>query len=235
MNTTERNLKATGKDTKAKNYITKEEVQKRIDIETRLIYVYSTVMILDIIDGYIQELECATKKANLFRHEYKQHLNALKNSFRKHSDLLLNARYMKESAYEELTNALDKLDDEFSNDIKLFYLSLRQYLLNHIPDSIIVTCIARASVIEVLSSYSLMNDKGMLELIRKTSGRPIGIHNDDMQKINFHAKEYIRLFSNRYKDIDVNLNDCEAAANAFDVINRKVLRIPEFIYEDRTN
>lgn len=192
-------------------------------------------MIIDVIDGYIQELESATKKANLFKHEYKKILNSMRDNLDKHSKSLFSSRVLTQKLHEEMTKYLDKLDDEFGNDIKLFYLSLRQYLLGKIPNSDDVTCIARASVIEVLSSYSIMNDNEMYNLIRKIAGRPIGIRNDEMKKINFQSREYIHLFSRKYKDIDANLNDCEAAVKAFEVINNKMSKIPEIIYEDRTN
>lgn len=209
----------------------KKEIAKQIDIETRLIYIYTGVMILDAIDGYIKELENATIKANLYKHNFKRVLNKIKQSYEKHSKLLFSPQSMSKEVYNELTNALDKLDDEFNHDIKVFYLSLRQYLLNKIPDSDAVTCIARASVIRTLSEYSLINDKGMFDLLRKISGRPIGIHNEDMSMIHFYSGEYIRLFGSKYKDVDANLNDCQAAVKAFDIIDKKTQQIPKFIYE----
>ena len=209
----------------------KNEITKHIDIETRLIYIYTGVMILDAIDGYIQELEKSTIKANLYKHDFKRVLKKLQRSYEKHSKLLISPQSMTNEVYNELTNALDKLDDEFNHDIKVFYLSLRQYLLNKIPDSDVVTCIARASVIEVLSEYSLMNDKGMFDLVRKIAGRPIGIHNEDMHMVYFYSREYIRLFSNKYKDVEANLNDCQAAVKAFEIIYKKTQQIPKFIYE----
>lgn len=210
----------------------KKELIKQIDINTRLIYIYTNVMCGDAIDGYITDLESETIKARMFRQGYKKAINGMKSGMKKYKMVMFQSSMMNQDTKDKLVETLDKLDDEFNNEIKIFYLQVRQFLLDKVSSDH-ATLIAKASTIEVLSQYSIFNDKAMTKQLSKLSGRRMTSIDDNIQSVNFYAREYIREFSRRYKDIDINLNECQAIFKAFEVIDKKTNKIPEFIYNDK--
>lgn len=209
----------------------KKELIKGININTRLIYIYSNFMLGDAIDGYITELERDTMNFNMFRQGFKKAINGMKKGIERYKQVMFKTAMITEETRNKLVETLDKLDDEFHNEIKIFCLQVRQFLLDKVSSEH-ATLIAKASTIEVLSQYSLINDKSMTEALSKLANRRLYSIDDNIKSVNFHAREYVREFHKVYKDIDVNLNDCQAIFNAFDIIDKKTAKIPEFIYEE---
>lgn len=209
----------------------KKQLIKGIDINTRLIYIYSNIMLGDAIDCYITELERNTMNFNMFRQGFKKAINGMKKGIERYKQVMFKTAMITEETRNKLVETLDKLDDEFHNEIKIFCLQVRQFLLDKVSSEH-ATLIAKASTIEVLSQYSLINDKAMTEALSKLANRRLYSIDDNIKSVNFHAREYVREFHKVYKDIDVNLNDCQAIFNAFDIIDKKTAKIPEFIYEE---
>ena len=168
---------------------------------------------------------------NMFRQGFKKAINGMKKGIERYKQVMFKTAMITEETRNKLVETLDKLDDEFHNEIKIFCLQVRQFLLDKVSSEH-ATLIAKASTIEVLSQYSLINDKYMTEALSKLANRRLYSIDDNIKSVNFHAREYVREFHKVYKDIDVNLNDCQAIFNAFDIIDKKTAKIPEFIYEE---
>lgn len=212
----------------------KKELIKGIDIDTRLIYIYSNVMVGDAVDGYITDLDRATRKAGMFRHGFKKAINGMVKAMKAYKMIMFETSMMKEETREQLVTTLDKLDDEFHKDIKILCLQIRQFLLDKVSSEH-ATLISYASTIEILSQYSLFNDRAMTQALSRLSGRRMTSIDDNIQLVNFYAREYVREFAKFYKDIEINLNECQAIFKAFEIIDKKTNKIPEFIYEDHEN
>ena len=212
----------------------KKELIKGININTRLIYIYSNVMLGDAIDGYITELERDTMNFNMFRQGFKKAINGMKKGIERYKQVMFNTAMITEETRNKLVETLDKLDDEFHNEIKIFCLQVRQFLLDKVSSQH-ASLISKVSTIEVLSQYSLFNDRDMTQTLSKISGRRLHSIDYNIRTVNFNAREYVREFAKLYKDIDINLNECQAIFKAFEVIDRKTQKIPEIVYENRTN
>lgn len=132
-------------------------------LDNRKKYIYSGLIVADTIDGYILELINDTKRCNLYRQGFKRSLNEMKRRIDKYKSIMYDSVCITESSKRELTSNLDTLDDEFGNDIKILFHSIKRYVQKFIDNPDHVTCIARASIINVLSGYSIMNDKKGIE------------------------------------------------------------------------
>lgn len=210
----------------------KKEIAKQIDINTRLIYVYSNVMLGDAIDGYITDLESLTISYNMYKQGFKKALNGMKRGIERYKDMMFKTAMITEETWNQLVNTLDTLDDEFNQEIKILTLQIRQFLLDKVSSEH-ATLLSKVSTIEVLSQYSLFNDRAMTEALSKIAGRRLHSIDDNIKSVNFNAREFVREFSKMYKDIDINLNECQAIFKAFEVIDRKTQKIPEIVNNNR--
>ena len=128
-----------------------------LDLDDRMKYIYSGLIVADTIDGYILELINDTKRSNLYRQGFKGSLNEMKRRIDKYKSIMYDSVCITESSKRELTSNLDTLDDEFGNDIKILFHSIKRYVQKFIDNQDHVTCIARASIINVLSGLSLIH------------------------------------------------------------------------------
>lgn len=205
-------------------------METKIDLKTRIIHTYSNIMLGDAIDGYITELERDAINCGMYRQSFKSSINKMKISINRYKLQMFQSSKIGDKVKEKLVEALDILDDEFRDEIKLYYLSIRQFLLDKV-NSDHATLIARASVIESLSQYSLCNDNAMSKLLSKIGGRLIISKDMNMQAINYSSKEFVRHFSRLYKGVEINLNDCDTIFKSFEIIDNKISHIPDFIYK----
>lgn len=202
------------------------EAVKAMTYDARTRYIYTGLMLSDMIDCYLVELKEDVKNANLFRQGFKKHLKAMQTAIESYKQIMYN---QPEAIQEQLVDKLDLLFDEFHNDIKLFYLSTREFVRGFAVNPDHATCIARASVIEVLSQYSLLKDRQISRGISNMTFRSINIEDGNLKTINFNARRFISEFSKIYGDVEINLNACELIFNAFKVIDSKASRIEQII------
>lgn len=199
---------------------------KAMTYEARTRYIYTGLMLSDTIDGYLTELQEDVKRANLYRQGFKKHLKAMQAAIGSYKQIMYN---QPEAIQEQLVDKLDLLFDEFSNDMKLFYLSTREFVRGFAVNPDHATCIARASVIEVLSQYSLLKDKEISRGISNMTFRSINLEDGNLKTINFNARRFIGEFAKIYGDVDIDLNNCESIFNAFKVIDNKASRIEQIV------
>lgn len=202
------------------------EVVKAMTYDARTRYIYTGLMLSDTIDGYLTELQQDVKLANLFRQGFKKHLKAMQAAIESYKQIMYN---QPEAIQEQLVDKLDLLFDEFSNDMRLFYLSTREFVRGFAVNPDHATCIARASVIEVLSQYSLLKDREISRGISNMTFRNINFEDPRLLTINFNARRFIGEFAKIYGNVDIDLNKCESIFNAFKVIDNKASRIEQII------
>lgn len=94
-----------------------------IDIDDRMRFVYSGLIMADTIDGYLVELELDTKRCGLYKQSFKASLNEMKRSIERYKSIMYKSVCITDSAREELVNNLDTLDDEFGNDMRILYFT----------------------------------------------------------------------------------------------------------------
>lgn len=167
-------------------------------------YIYSGLIVADTIDGYILELINDTKRSNLYRQGFKGSLNEMKRRIDKYKSIMYNSVCLTESARYELTNYLDILDDEFGNDMKILFHSINRYVQKFIRNPDHVTCIARASVINVLSGYSIMNDEKVSRIMSKVMMRDVCLNDINIKAINFESKKFTGFFASIHGEADID-------------------------------
>lgn len=200
-----------------------------LDIDDRVKYIYSGLIATDTIDGYILELISDTKRCNLYKQGFKRSINEMKRRVDNYKSIMYRSVYITESARNELTNNLDTLDDEFRNDIKILFHSIKRYVQKFIDNPDHVTCIARASIINILSGYSIMNDEKLSRIMSKVMFRDVCLNDNNIKAINFESKKYTGYFASIYGDVDIDLNKCEEIFTAFSIIDKKMNKIHEMI------
>ena len=126
-----------------------------LDLDDRVKYIYSGLIVADTIDGYILELINDTKRCDLYRQGFKRSLNEMKRCIERYKSIMYRSVCITESAKRELASNLDTLDDEFGNDMKVFFHSIKRYVQKFVCNPDHATCIARVSIINVLSGYSI--------------------------------------------------------------------------------
>ena len=92
-----------------------------LDLDDRMKYIYSGLIVADTIDGYVLELINDTKRCDLYRQGFKGSLNEMKRRIDKYKSIMYDSVCITESSKRELTSNLDILDDEFGNDIKILF------------------------------------------------------------------------------------------------------------------
>lgn len=198
-------------------------------LDNRKKYIYSGLIVADTIDGYILELINDTKKSNLYRQGFKGSLNEMKRRIDKYKSIMYDSVCITESSKRELTSNLDILDDEFGNDIKILFHSIKRYVQKFIDNPDHVTCIARASIINVLSGYSIMNDEKVSRIMSKVMMRDVCLDDVNIKAINFESKKFTGLFASIYGEVDIDLNNCDEIFTAFSIIDKKMNKIHEIL------
>lgn len=200
-----------------------------LDLDDRMKYIYSGLIVADTIDGYILELINDTKRSNLYRQGFKGSLNEMKRRIDKYKSIMYDSVCITESSKRELTSNLDTLDDEFGNDIKILFHSIKRYVQKFIDNPDHVTCIARASIINVLSGYSIMNDENVSRIMSKVMMRDVCLDDVNIKAINFESKKFTGLFASIYGEVDIDLNNCDEIFTAFSIIDKKMNKIHEIL------
>lgn len=200
-----------------------------LDLDDRMKYIYSGLIVADTIDGYILELINDTKKSNLYRQGFKGSLNEMKRRIDKYKSIMYDSVCITEPAKLELTSNLDTLDDEFGNDIKILFHSIKRYVQKFIDNPDHVTCIARASIINVLSGYSIMNDEKVSRIMSKVMMRDVCLDDVNIKAINFESKKFTGYFASIYGEVDIDLNNCDEIFTAFSIIDKKMNKIHEIL------
>ena len=200
-----------------------------LDLDDRMKYIYSGLIVADTIDGYILELINDTKKSNLYRQGFKRSLNEMKRRIDKYKSIMYDSVCITEQAKLELTSNLDTLDDEFGNDIKILFHSIKRYVQKFIDNPDHVTCIARASIINVLSGYSIMNDEKVSRIMSKVMMRDVCLDDVNIKAINFESKKFTGYFASIYGEVDIDLNNCDEIFTAFSIIDKKMNKIHEIL------
>ena len=208
------------------------EAIKLIDVESRTMYVYSGLMLADAIDGQIVELYYGTKKKGLFRFATKKSVHEMQKNIEAFKRLMFHTN--DPDMDDKLNIALDAMDDEFQEKIKLLYLSVRQYILDNVGDdpvvdSDIITILARANTVEILSQYSLFNDEVIGKKISHATFRNVNLKSKHMVQINHYAKLYMEEICRQTRKVNINFNNSEAIRKAFEAIDKHILTIPELI------
>jgi hypothetical protein len=198
-------------------------------LDNRKKYIYSGLIVADTIDGYILELINDTKRSNLYRQGFKGSLNEMKRRIDKYKSIMYDSVCITESSKRELTSNLDTLDDEFGNDIKILFHSIKRYVQKFIDNQDHVTCIARASIINVLSGYSIMNDEKVSRIMSKVMMRDVCLDDVNIKAINFESKKFTGYFASIYGEVDIDLNNCEEIFTAFSIIDKKMNKIHEIL------
>lgn len=200
-----------------------------LDLDDRMKYIYSGLIVADTIDGYILELINDTKRSNLYRQGFKRSLNEMKRRIDKYKSIMYDSACITEQAKLELTSNLDTLDDEFGNDIKILFHSIKRYVQKFIDNPDHVTCIARASIINVLSGYSIMNDEKVSRIMSKVMMRDVCLDDVNIKAINFESKKFTGYFASIYGEVDIDLNNCNEIFTAFSIIDKKMNKIHEIL------
>lgn len=200
-----------------------------LDLDDRMKYIYSGLIVADTIDGYILELINDTKRSNLYRQGFKGSLNEMKRRIDKYKSIMYDSVCITESSKRELTSNLDILDDEFGNDIKILFHSIKRYVQKFIDNPDHVTCIARASIINVLSGYSIMNDEKVSRIMSKVMMRDVCLDDVNIKAINFESKKFTGYFASIYGEVDIDLNNCDEIFTAFSIIDKKMNKIHEIL------
>lgn len=200
-----------------------------LDLDDRMKYIYSGLIVADTIDGYILELINDTKRSNLYRQGFKGSLNEMKRRIDKYKSIMYDSVCITESSKRELTSNLDTLDDEFGNDIKILFHSIKRYVQKFIDNQDHVTCIARASIINVLSGYSIMNDEKVSRIMSKVMMHDVCLDDVNIKAINFESKKFTGFFASIYGEVDIDLNNCEEIFTAFSIIDKKMNKIHEIL------
>lgn len=200
-----------------------------LDLDDRMKYIYSGLIVADTIDGYILELINDTKRCDLYRQGFKGSLNEMKRRIDKYKSIMYDSVCITESSKRELTSNLDTLDDEFGNDIKILFHSIKRYVQKFIDNQDHVTCIARASIINVLSGYSIMNDEKVSRIMSKVMMRDVCLDDVNIKAINFESKKFTGLFASIYGEVDIDLNNCDEIFTAFSIIDKKMNKIHEIL------
>lgn len=200
-----------------------------LDLDDRMKYIYSGLIVADTIDGYILELINDTKRSNLYRQGFKRSLNEMKRRIDKYKSIMYDSVCITEQAKLELTSNLDTLDDEFGNDIKILFHSIKRYVQKFIDNPDHVTCIARASIINVLSGYSIMNDEKVSRIMSKVMMRDVCLDDVNIKAINFESKKFTGYFASIYGEVDIDLNNCNEIFTAFSIIDKKMNKIHEIL------
>ncbi|WP_279092147.1 hypothetical protein [Butyricimonas virosa] len=198
-------------------------------LDNRKKYIYSGLIVADTIDGYILELINDTKRCNLYRQGFKGSLNEMKRRIDKYKSIMYDSVCITESSKRELTSNLDILDDEFGNDIKILFHSIKRYVQGFIDNTDHVTCIARASIINVLSGYSIMNDEKVSRIMSKVMMRDVCLDDVNIKAINFESKKFTGYFASIYSEVDIDLNNCNEIFTAFSIIDKKMNKIHEIL------
>lgn len=198
-------------------------------LDNRKKYIYSGLIVADTIDGYILELINDTKRCDLYRQGFKRSLNEMNRRIDKYKSIMYDSVCITESSKRELTSNLDILDDEFGNDIKILFHSIKRYVQKFIDNPDHVTCIARASIINVLSGYSIMNDEKVSRIMSKVMMRDICLDDVNIKAINFESKKFTGYFASIYGEVDIDLNNCEEIFTAFSIIDKKMNKIHEIL------
>ena len=198
-------------------------------LDNRKKYIYSGLIVADTIDGYILELINDTKRSNLYRQGFKRSLNEMKRRIDKYKSIMYDSVCITESSKRELTSNLDILDDEFGNDIKILFHSIKRYVQKFIDNPDHVTCIARASIINVLSGYSIMNDEKVSRIMSKVMMRDVCLDNVNIKAINFESKKFTGYFASIYGEVDIDLNNCDEIFTSFSIIDKKMNKIHEIL------
>lgn len=200
-----------------------------LDLDDRMKYIYSGLIVADTIDGYILELINDTKRCDLYRQGFKRSLNEMKRRIDKYKSIMYDSVCITEQAKLELTSNLDTLDDEFGNDIKILFHSIKRYVQKFIDNTDHVTCIARASIINVLSGYSIMNDEKVSRIMSKVMMRDVCLDDVNIKAINFESKKFTGYFASIYSEVDIDLNNCNEIFTAFSIIDKKMNKIHEIL------
>lgn len=200
-----------------------------LDLDDRMKYIYSGLIVADTIDGYILELINDTKRSNLYRQGFKRSLNEMKRRIDKYKSIMYDSVCITEQAKLELTSNLDTLDDEFGNDIKILFHSIKRYVQKFIDNPDHVTCIARSSIINVLSGYSIMNDEKVSRIMSKVMMRDVCLDDVNIKAINFESKKFTGYFASIYGEVDIDLNNCDEIFTAFSIIDKKMNKIHEIL------
>lgn len=198
-------------------------------LDNRKKYIYSGLIVADTIDGYILELINDTKRSNLYRQGFKGSLNEMKRRIDKYKSIMYDSVCITESSKRELTSNLDTLDDEFGNDIKILFHSIKRYVQKFIDNPDHVTCIARASIINVLSGYSIMNDEKVSRIMSKVMMRDVCLDDVNIKAINFESKKFTGYFASIYGEVDIDLNNCDEIFTSFSIIDKKMNKIHEIL------
>ena len=200
-----------------------------LDIDDRVKYIYSGLIVADTIDGYILELINDTKRCDLFRQGFKRSLNEMKRCIERYKSIMYKSVCITESAKRELTSNLDTLDDEFGNDIKILFHSIKRYVQKFVCNPDHATCIARVSIINVLSGYSIMNDEKVSRIMSKVMMRDVCLDDVNIKAINIESKKFTGYFASIYGEVDIDLNNCNEIFTAFSIIDKKMNKIHEIL------
>lgn len=200
-----------------------------LDLDDRMKYIYSGLIVADTIDGYILELINDTKRCDLYRQGFKRSLNEMKRRIDKYKSIMYDSVCITEQAKLELTSNLDTLDDEFGNDMKVFFHSIKRYVQKFVCNPDHATCIARVSIINVLSGYSILNDEKLSRIMSKIMMRDVCLNDINIKAINFESKKFTGYFASIYGDVDIDLNKCDEIFMAFSIIDKKMNKIHEIL------
>lgn len=207
----------------------KNDLIKCLGMDDRVKFIYAGLLVADTIDGLILELENDVKKIGLYRNKFKYSINEVKRNIDNFKSVMFRSSNLSDRLRSDLVDKLDLLDDNFSNDISILFLSVKRYVSKFITNPDHCTCIARASIIEILSKYSLMNDKKVSEALSKVSGGDLNLQDSNIKRVNYFARKFIGEFALFHGEVDINLDDCDEIHSAFGIISQKANKIHEII------
>lgn len=209
----------------------KNDLIKCLSIDDRIKFIYCGLLVADTIDGLILELENDTRKTGIYRNQFKNSINEIKRNIENFKAVMYRSNNLPERLRNDLVDKLDILDDNFRNDISILFLSVRRYVSKFINNPDHCTCMARASIIEILSQYSLMNDKIFSDILSKQSGMVLNLQDANIKRVNFFAKKFIGEFATLHGEMNIDLGDCKEIHSAFGIISQKANRIHEILKE----
>lgn len=202
----------------------KTQIMEQIPLDTRMKFIYSGLFLADTSEMYLLDTRGKTISSGLYKQEFKFSLNRMN-----HAILLYKNRMYSNFSYkirEDIADKLDILHDRLDNDINILFHSINRFILKFIPNTDHATCITKVSIIEILTQFLLLRD----ETFNTEIGFCIIQKDPDISTINNFSRRYINAFAKMYGEVDINLNNSDEVALAFEIFSNKLNSIDvEFI------
>lgn len=208
---------------------TLEEAMNMLAPECKLNYVYTSLMVMDAVDGQVAELEQAAVEAGVYRHKVKRCIMEMKRLMSNYKYVFYRSIDVDGRVGEKLVNVLDALADEYDRDVALLHVNISQCLLNSLPDTTCVTVLARASVIDVLTQYIMINDAKVSKGVSKVLMRDVSVGDDRVRKLCHYARAIVDELDRQHKEWYVDLNSADSIRVAFEAFDRHVVKVVEVV------